>query len=87
MQYFVPSDNPPPLRILAEAFPPGTAVPMSVARAAARFVNRLDLLQGHRCAGNVHLAAVAVFVVLAFPDQFGFELGVGGDGGCLGRRG
>jgi len=34
MQYFVPSDAAAPLRILAEAFPPGTAVPLSVARQA-----------------------------------------------------
>ena len=40
MQYFVPSDDAPPLRILAEAFPPGAAVPLSVARAAIEAYSR-----------------------------------------------
>lgn len=34
MQYFIPSDKAPPLRILADAFAPSAAVPLSVAHAA-----------------------------------------------------
>jgi hypothetical protein len=41
---------------------------------ASGLVDRLDLLHRHRYAGDIDFAAVAIFVVLSFPDQFGPEL-------------
>ena len=69
MQYFVPSADAAPLRILAEAFPPGTAVPLSVARAALEaysrpgdvildpFCNSVNIIQAAIDAGRRVIAA------------------------------
>ncbi len=43
--------------------------------AVSRLVNGLDALQGQRGVRQVHRATVAVLVVLALPDQFGFHVG------------
>ena len=38
----------------------------------ARLVNGLDALEGERASGQAYWPAVAVLVVLALPDEYGF---------------
>jgi len=48
----------------------------SILMRAPRFseCHGLDLLHGHGCPSHVHVAAAAILILLALPDEFGLHL-------------